>query len=143
MAGKTTKTTKKAAPKAAKTVEKAVEKTEEKAVTKPKVTKSSKTVKAETPKKVVEKPVLSDDKQKIITEFAQKTGDTGSPEVQVALLTHKIERLSEHLGENKKDNHSRRGLLKVVAKRRRILSYLQKLDKKRYKTLIERLGLKK
>lgn len=86
---------------------------------------------------------LPDDKQKIIEKFAQKKGDTGSPEVQVALLSYKIENLVGHLDENKKDNHSRRGLLKVVAKRRRILNYLQKLDEKRYKKLIKELGLKK
>jgi len=86
---------------------------------------------------------LPDDKLKIIEKFAQKKGDTGSPEVQVALLTHKIQKLVNHLEENKKDNHSRRGLLKVVAKRRRILNYLQKLDEKRYKKLIKELGLKK
>jgi small subunit ribosomal protein S15 len=86
---------------------------------------------------------LPDDKQKIIDTFAQKDGDTGSPEVQVALLTHKIQRLTSHLEENKKDNHSRRGLLKVIAKRRRILNYLQKLDEKRYKELIKKIGLKK
>lgn len=89
------------------------------------------------------KILLPEDKQKIIEEFAQKEGDTGSPEVQVALLTHKIIKLTEHLGINKKDNHSRRGLLKVIAKRRRILNYLQKLDEKRYKKLIAKLGLKK
>lgn len=93
--------------------------------------------------KAVSKVILPDDKQKIIEEFAQKSGDTGSPEVQVALLTHKILKLSEHLEINKKDNHSRRGLLKVIAKRRRILNYLQKLDEKRYKKLISKLGLKK
>ncbi len=86
---------------------------------------------------------LSDDKQKIIERFAQKKGDTGSPEVQAALLTYKINKLVKHLEENKKDNHSRRGLLKVIAKRRRILNYLQKLDEKRYKKLIKELGLKK
>jgi small subunit ribosomal protein S15 len=86
---------------------------------------------------------LPDDKQKLIEMFAQKDGDTGSPEVQAALLTHKILRLTEHLTENNKDNHSRRGLLKVIAKRRRILNYLQKLDEKRYKKLIEQLSLKK
>ncbi|MEN9328561.1 MAG: hypothetical protein RI947_1369 [Candidatus Parcubacteria bacterium] len=75
--------------------------------------------------------------------FAQKDGDTGSPEVQVALLTQKIVKLSSHLEENKKDNHSRRGLLKVIAKRRRILNYLNKLDEKRYKVLADKLGLKK
>lgn len=86
---------------------------------------------------------LPDDKQKTIEIFAQHKGDTGSPEVQVALLAHKIEKLTSHLEENKKDNHSRRGLLKVIAKRRRILNYLQKLDEKRYKKLIKDLGLKK
>ncbi|PIV09685.1 30S ribosomal protein S15 [Candidatus Roizmanbacteria bacterium CG02_land_8_20_14_3_00_36_15] len=86
---------------------------------------------------------LPDDKQKIIEKFAQKKGDTGSPEVQVALLSYKIKNLVDHLDKNKKDNHSRRGLLKVIAKRRRILSYLEKLDEKRYKKLIKELGLKK
>lgn len=86
---------------------------------------------------------LPESKQEIIEMFAQKNGDTGSPEVQVALLTFKIERLTNHLEGNKKDNHSRRGLLKVIAKRRRILNYLQKLDAARYKELIEKLGLKK
>lgn len=86
---------------------------------------------------------LPDDKQKIIESYAQKKGDTGSPEVQIALLTHKINKLVEHLDINKKDNHSRRGLLKVIAKRRRILNYLHSLDEKRYKKLITKLGLKK
>lgn len=86
---------------------------------------------------------LPDDKQKIIEKFAQRKGDTGSPEVQAALLTYKINKLAKHLEENKKDNHSRRGLLKVIAKRRRILNYLQKLDENRYKKLIKGLGLKK
>ncbi len=86
---------------------------------------------------------LPNNKQEIIEKFAQHKGDTGSPEVQVALLSYKIDRLSEHLEENKKDNHSRRGLLKIVAKRRRILNYLQKLNNKRYKKLIEQVGLKK
>lgn len=86
---------------------------------------------------------IEDDKQKIIEKFGQKKGDTGSPEVQVALLSHKIEKLTEHLDINKKDNHSRRGLLKVIAKRRRILNYLQKLDEKRYKKLIKEIKLKK
>jgi small subunit ribosomal protein S15 len=86
---------------------------------------------------------LPDDKQKIIEKFAQHKGDTGSPEVQIALLSHKIDKLTEHLEENKKDNHSRRGLLKTIAKRRRLLNYLQKLDSKRYQKLISQLGLKK
>jgi len=86
---------------------------------------------------------LPEDKQEIIKIFAQKKGDTGSPEVQIALLSQKIDKLTNHLEENKKDNHSRRGLLKIIAKRRRILNYLLKLDEKRYKKLIEKLGLKK
>lgn len=86
---------------------------------------------------------LPEDKHKIIETFAQKKGDTGSPEVQVALLTQKIVRLTSHLEENKKDNHSRRGLLKVIAKRRRIINYLKKLDEKRYKILLGKLDLKK
>jgi len=86
---------------------------------------------------------LQDDKQQLIKEFSQHDGDTGSPEVQVALLSLKIQKLASHLEDNKKDNHSRRGLLKVIAKRRRIINYLQKLDEARYKALIEKLGLKK
>ena len=86
---------------------------------------------------------LLEDKKEIIDKFAQRKGDTGSPEVQGALLTYKISRLISHLDENKKDNHSRRGLLKIVAKRRRILNYLQKLDSKRYKKLLGDLDLKK
>lgn len=86
---------------------------------------------------------LPENKQEIIDSYSLKKGDTGSPEVQVALLSYKIQRLSDHLEENKKDNHSRRGLLKVIAKRRRILNYLEKLDEKRYKDLITKLKLKK
>lgn len=86
---------------------------------------------------------LPKDKQQIIEMFAQKKGDTGSPEVQVALLTFKINNLVSHLEENKNDNHSRRGLLKIIAKRRRILRYLQNLDQSRYQKLIAKLGLKK
>ncbi|MFH1827458.1 MAG: 30S ribosomal protein S15 [bacterium] len=86
---------------------------------------------------------LVEEKQEVIKKYAQRKGDTGSPEVQGALLSYKIHRLISHLDENKKDNHSRRGLLKIVAKRRRILNYLQKLDSKRYKKLIGELELKK
>ncbi|NCO88895.1 30S ribosomal protein S15 [Candidatus Roizmanbacteria bacterium CG_4_9_14_0_8_um_filter_34_12] len=89
------------------------------------------------------KTQLPENKQKIIDEYAQKKGDTGSPEVQVALLSYKIQNLAAHLEINKKDNHSRRGLLKVIAKRRRIINYLQRLNVKRYKVLINKLGLKK
>lgn len=115
-----------------------------------KVNKSTKKIKAskETKTKVeklatIPKITVDDDKQKIIDKFGQKKGDTGSPEVQVALLSLKIDKLAEHLDINKKDNHSRRGLLKVIAKRRRILNYLEKLDEKRYKKLIKEIGLKK
>lgn len=98
--------------------------------------------KKSTPKKEV-KVEPTDEKQKIIATYAKGKGDTGSPEVQGALLSYKITKLAGHLEINKKDNHSRRGLLKVIAKRRRILNYLQKLDETRYKDLIGRLGLKK
>ncbi len=82
-------------------------------------------------------------KQQIMADFATKAGDTGSPEVQIALLTHQVTDLTEHLKKHKKDNHSRKGLLKMVAKRRRLLNFLQRKDEKRYKTLIERLSLSK
>jgi small subunit ribosomal protein S15 len=82
-------------------------------------------------------------KQEIIKKFAQGKGDTGSPEVQVALLTEKINKLSEHLKAHKKDNHSRRGLISMVSKRRRLLSYLQKKDAKRYQDVVSKLGLAK
>jgi small subunit ribosomal protein S15 len=110
-----------------------------------KVTKVSKIAKVVKETKVKAEKLVStvDEKQKIIEKFGQKKGDTGSPEVQAALLSHKIDKLAEHLEINKKDNHSRRGLLKVIAKRRRILNYLQKLDEKRYKKLIKEIGLKK
>ncbi len=82
-------------------------------------------------------------KQKIISEYATNDGDTGSPEVQVALLTHRIAHLTEHLKEHKHDHHSRRGLLLLVGQRRRLLNYLQKNDIARYRSLIERLGLRR
>jgi len=84
-----------------------------------------------------------EDKQKIIKKFAREKGDTGSPEVQIALLTTQIDKLAEHLKDHKKDVHSRRGLLSMVAKRRRLLSYLQKRDETRYKNLIKELKLEK
>jgi small subunit ribosomal protein S15 len=83
-----------------------------------------------------------EDKQELIKKYAREKGDTGSPEVQIALLTAKISRLAEHLKEHAKDVHSRRGLLSMVAKRRRLLSYLQKRDETRYKELKRSLGLK-
>lgn len=87
--------------------------------------------------------LTTDVKQKIIKDFATKDGDTGSPEVQVALLTNQVNELTEHLKKHKKDNHSRKGLLKMVAKRRRLLNFLQRKDEKRYKDLIKRLELNK
>lgn len=83
------------------------------------------------------------EKKKIIEKFAKGEGDTGSPEVQIALLTEQIKRLSRHLQENKKDVHSRRGLLSMVAKRRRLLYYLQRKDEKRYRNLVKELKLAK
>lgn len=87
--------------------------------------------------------LTSDAKTKIMKDFATKDGDTGSPEVQVALLTNKINFLTEHLKKHKKDNHSRKGLLKMVAKRRRLLNFLARRDDKRYKVLIKKLDLTK
>ncbi|MBR2614582.1 MAG: 30S ribosomal protein S15 [Clostridia bacterium] len=82
-------------------------------------------------------------KLEIIAKFARHEGDTGSPEVQVALLTERINHLNAHLLINKKDNHSRRGLLKMVGERRRLLAYLKDLDLERYRTLISALNLRK
>ena len=82
-------------------------------------------------------------KQAIIVEYGKNATDTGSPEVQVALLTARIQELTEHLKVNQKDHHSRRGLLKMVGQRRGLLMYLKKNDINRYRTLIERLGLRK
>lgn len=83
------------------------------------------------------------DKNKIIQQFAVKNGDTGSPEVQIALLSYKIDKLVDHLKQNPKDDHSRRGLLGVVSKRRRLLTYLSKKDEKRYKEIVKKLKLSK
>jgi small subunit ribosomal protein S15 len=84
-----------------------------------------------------------DEKKKIIDDFAQNKGDTGSPEVQVALLTFQIQKLTDHLKTNKKDVHSRRGLLAMVSKRRRLLNYLMKKDEERYQKVIKALKLNK
>tara|TARA_Y100000310_G_C20328839_1_gene644272 strand:+ start:426 stop:695 length:270 start_codon:yes stop_codon:yes gene_type:complete len=84
-----------------------------------------------------------EEKKKIIKKFAQGEGDTGSPEIQIALLTAQIERLTGHLKDHKKDIHSRRGLLAMVSKRRRLLNYLTKKDKPRYKDVISKLKLGK
>ncbi len=85
----------------------------------------------------------TDTKQKIISEFATNKGDTGSPEVQIALLSEKINKLTAHLKEHKKDVHSRRGLLSMVSKRRRLLNYLLRKDEDRYKQIVQKLGLSK
>jgi len=82
-------------------------------------------------------------KQQIITEYATKEGDTGSPEVQVAMLTHRIKDLTEHLKTHKHDHHSRRGLLLLVGRRKRMLRYLEATDIERYRSLIKRLGLRR
>ena len=88
--------------------------------------------------------MISKEKKKaIIKEYGRSEGDTGSPEVQVAILTARIQELTEHLKENKKDHHSRRGLLKMVGQRRGMLAYLKKTDIERYRTLIAKLGLRK
>ena len=82
-------------------------------------------------------------KKKIIAEYAVAEGDTGSPEVQIALLSHRISHLTEHLKTHKHDHHSRRGLLLLVGRRRRLLKYLQKVDIERYRSIVERLGLRR
>jgi small subunit ribosomal protein S15 len=87
--------------------------------------------------------LAKDQKTDIIKKFAREKGDTGSPEVQIALLSFQIDKLVAHLKEHKKDVHSRRGLLSMVAKRRRLLSYLRKRDEERYKKLLEDLKLEK
>ncbi|MFM1844709.1 MAG: ribosomal protein [Actinomycetota bacterium] len=82
-------------------------------------------------------------KQQIIQEYATCSGDTGSPEVQIAVLSRRISDLTEHLKDHKHDHHSRRGLLLLVGQRRRLLGYLQKIDIDRYRKLVERLGLRR
>ena len=82
-------------------------------------------------------------KKKIIAEYGLSEGDTGSPEVQVALLSHRISHLTEHLKMHKHDHHSRRGLLLLVGQRRRLLNYMQKQDIDRYRSIVERLGLRR
>ena len=83
------------------------------------------------------------EKKKIIAEYATSEGDTGSPEVQVAVLTKRIAHLTEHLKEHKHDHHTRRGLLLLVGRRRRLLNYMQKEDINRYRSIVERLGLRR
>ena len=88
-------------------------------------------------------PLAREEKQEIIAGYATKEGDTGSPEVQIALLTERITGLNEHLHSFPKDHHSRRGLLKLVGQRRRLLAYLMRNDNDRYRTVIGRLGLRR
>ncbi|HHU83861.1 MAG TPA: 30S ribosomal protein S15 [Clostridiales bacterium] len=83
------------------------------------------------------------EKQAIMAEYAVHEGDTGSPEVQIAVLTKRIKDLTEHLKEHTNDHHSRRGLLKMVGRRRNLLGYLQKVDIERYRSIVARLGLRK
>lgn len=87
--------------------------------------------------------ITAERKQALIKEYATKADDTGSPEVQVAVLSERIANLTGHFKTHKKDNHSRRGLLKLVSQRRRLLDYLKKIDAKRYEALISRLGLRR
>jgi small subunit ribosomal protein S15 len=88
-------------------------------------------------------PLSTDVKQKIMSEYATHEGDTGSPEVQVAMLTQRILDLTEHSRAHKHDHHSRRGLLLLVGQRRRLLRYLESVDVERYRSLIKRLGLRR
>ena len=87
--------------------------------------------------------ITAERKQAVISEYATKPGDTGSPEVQVAILTERITNLTDHFKLHAKDNHSRRGLLKMVSQRRQLLDYVKKGDEPRYKALIERLGIRR
>ncbi len=87
--------------------------------------------------------ITKEKKQAIISEYGRTEGDTGSPEVQVAILTARIKELTDHLKEHPKDHHSRRGMLKMVGQRRGLLSYLKKSDIERYRSLIERLGIRR
>ena len=87
--------------------------------------------------------LLKEEKSKVIAEYATHEGDTGSPEVQIAILTKRINDLTEHLKTHKKDHHSRRGLLKMVSQRRNLLNYVMKKDIERYRSIIARLGIRK
>jgi len=82
-------------------------------------------------------------KAELVASFATKPGDTGSPEVQIAILSERIANLTEHFKSHAKDNHSRRGLLKLVSQRRQLLDYLKRTDEGRYRTVIERLGIRR
>ncbi|AFR25931.1 30S ribosomal protein S15 [Bartonella quintana] len=87
--------------------------------------------------------ITAERKQALVAEYANKAGDTGSPEVQIAVLSERISNLTNHFKFHKKDNHSRRGLLKMVSQRRRLLDYLKEIDQNRYQTLIKKLGLRR
>ena len=87
--------------------------------------------------------ITAEKKTELVKKFARTEGDTGSPEVQVAILTERINNLTGHFKDNKKDNHSRRGLLKMVATRRKLLDYVKSRDEERYQTLIGELGLRR
>jgi small subunit ribosomal protein S15 len=87
--------------------------------------------------------ITAERKQALIAEYATKAGDTGSPEVQIAVLTERISNLTNHFKTHKKDNHSRRGLLKLVSQRRRLLDYVKGKNESRYRSLIERLGIRR
>jgi len=116
-----------------------------KAVVKKEV-KLPKKVLKKAPVKKADEPVVpepSEEKMQVIEEYQVKPGDTGSPEVQVALLSKRIDKLIGHLKGNPSDNHSRRGLLGIVSKRRRLLNYLEKKDKKRYSEILKKVGLSK
>ena len=87
--------------------------------------------------------ITAERKSEVIKTYAKKTGDTGSPEVQVAILSERISNLTEHFKTHVKDNHSRRGLLKLVSQRRQLLDYVRRTDETRYKTIIEKLGIRR
>ena len=87
--------------------------------------------------------ITKEKKQDIIKEFGQNDKDSGSTEVQIAILHHRIKELNEHFSTNKKDHHSRVGLLKIVSQRRKLLDYLKRVDLERYKAVVEKLGLRK
>ncbi len=131
--------------KPAKTKTKKTSKKEKPVVVKTAKAKAQGTKKAKTAPATVTSTTVApgEDKQVIIAQFQVKEGDTGSPEVQIALLTSRIEKLIAHLKTNPADNHSRRGLLGIVSKRRRLLNYLEKKDIKRYKEISQKLGLSK
>jgi small subunit ribosomal protein S15 len=87
--------------------------------------------------------ITAERKKEVVAQFATKEGDTGSPEVQVAVLSERINNLTEHFKSHAKDHHSRRGLIKMVQTRRKLLDYVKQVDAKRYESLIERLGLRR